>query len=246
MLGGASAFNSSFRNVQLMNSDLTGANLDRNDFSDANLTGAVLRSANLGDTVLVGAVLRNADLTGADVDGATLTGADLSGARWIDGSYCGEGSIGACVTVPAPPVKPGRVGRFPVEASSFDRQKKSGTVTVRQRTANSGTGDSYIGTIGNGDWVKFAGVLVDGVPGQTVVVRLASGATSTGTVEVHVDSASGPKVAEIPVSNTGGWTSWTVDSATASVSAGVHDVYLVFASAGSDDFVNVDWFKFGG
>ncbi len=75
--------------------DLTGAKLQ-----GANLNGAELDRAVLTDADLSSARLRRASLRDARLNGAILTGADLSGATWTDGTICGEGSIGKCLTSP--------------------------------------------------------------------------------------------------------------------------------------------------
>ncbi len=107
----------------LKNMKLTGARLGRSrlagvDLSYTELSVADLRHADLRRAVLIGASLRGADLSGADLRQANLAygdlrGADLSGARlagarldhaiWVDGRYCGVGSVGECRFRPAPP-----------------------------------------------------------------------------------------------------------------------------------------------
>jgi beta-glucosidase len=51
-------------------------------------------------------------------------------------------------------------------------------------------------------------------------------------------------VASVPVSNTGGWQSWTSVTVPAGGATGVHRLYVVFRSASAADFVNVNWFQF--
>jgi uncharacterized protein YjbI with pentapeptide repeats len=92
--------------VDLSNANLSGANLTKTDLSSANLTGANLTEADLSNANLFGANLTNANLFKANLFGANLTGSNLTGAHlfganfsnalWIDGTICGEGSIGKC------------------------------------------------------------------------------------------------------------------------------------------------------
>jgi len=79
-----------------------------------------------------------------------------------------------------------------------------------------------------------------------VTTRIASGATTTGTIEYRLDSATGPLIATVPVSSTGGWQTWASRTATVQPAGvtGVHRLYLVFRSTSTADFVNVNWFQF--
>jgi beta-glucosidase len=126
-----------------------------------------------------------------------------------------------------------------VQAESFAGQ----TGIMTEATTDTG-GGLNIGWIAPGDSVTYSG-LDFGTPSATsVTLRIASGATATGTVQVRLDSTTGPIVASIPVSNTGGWQSWTSRTATLTGSAtGPHQVVLTFTGSGGD-FVNVNWFQF--
>jgi beta-glucosidase len=79
----------------------------------------------------------------------------------------------------------------------------------------------------------------------SVTTRLASGAGITGTVQYRLDGTTGPVIASVPVSNTGGWQSWI--SATVNLSGtatGTHTLYITFSTNGSGDVVNLNWFQF--
>ncbi|OGB83091.1 hypothetical protein A3F66_05105 [candidate division TM6 bacterium RIFCSPHIGHO2_12_FULL_32_22] len=75
----------------LVNTDLSSANLSYLDLTNAKLTNANLRYADL-----TRATLTNADLTNADLSSANLTNANLSNAIWADGRKCASYSIGKC------------------------------------------------------------------------------------------------------------------------------------------------------
>ena len=78
-----------------------------------------------------------------------------------------------------------------------------------------------------------------------VTSRIASGSTASGTIQYRLDSTTGPVIASVPVSNTGGWQAWTSRTTTLSASAtGVHRLYLSRSPAAGGDFVNVNWFQF--
>jgi hypothetical protein len=91
--------------LNLIETNLSGANL-----SAANLSGAILLNANLSRAILYGAnlsgaVLTRADLSGADLSGADLSGADLSGARHLTQRQLGL-TEGDKSTFLPPPLKP--------------------------------------------------------------------------------------------------------------------------------------------
>jgi hypothetical protein len=67
----------------------------------------------------------------------------------------------------------------------------------------------------------------------------------SGLVEVRLDSRSNAPVGSFAVANTGGWQSWRTVPANIGPVTGTHDVYLTFTSGQPNDFVNVNWFRFG-
>ncbi|WP_211588964.1 glycoside hydrolase family 3 N-terminal domain-containing protein [Allorhizocola rhizosphaerae] len=126
-----------------------------------------------------------------------------------------------------------------VQAETFDAQ--SGTQT--EATTDTGGGQN-VGWIAPGDWLAYTNVDFGSVSAVSVLTRIASGATASGTIQYRLDSATGPIIASVPVSNTGGWQSWTTATTTLSASAtGVHTVYLTFTGTGGD-FTNINWFLF--
>ncbi|MEW7992233.1 MAG: pentapeptide repeat-containing protein [Candidatus Thiodiazotropha sp.] len=81
--------------------NLKQANLRLSNLEHAHMHGVNLRNANLMFANLSGASLFDADLSGADLRGANLVGAILikakfDGATWTDGRICAEDSIGEC------------------------------------------------------------------------------------------------------------------------------------------------------
>lgn len=70
--------------VNLINANLSGADLNDADLSGANLSNVNLSGADLIDADLIGAYLILTDLSGADLIGAELIGADLSRANLSD------------------------------------------------------------------------------------------------------------------------------------------------------------------
>jgi beta-glucosidase len=127
-----------------------------------------------------------------------------------------------------------------IGAAYYDGQ--SGTQL--ERCTDSGCGQN-IGWISPGDNVYYNDVAFGPTSPATVTARIASGATASGTVQFRLDSTSGPVVASVPVSNTGGWQSWVSRTVPLSAPAtGTHRLYVTFTGTGGD-FVNLNWFQFG-
>jgi beta-glucosidase len=127
------------------------------------------------------------------------------------------------------------------QAESYSTQ--SGTQT---ETSTDTGGGLDVGHIAMGDWIAYNGVDFGSTAAVSVTTRLASGATVTGTVQYRLDSATGPVIASVPVSNTGGWQNWV--SATTNLTGtatGTHTVYITFTTSASGDLVNLNWFQFG-
>ena len=86
------------------------------------------------------------------------------------------------------------------------------------------------------DWAMYAGVEFGGneeydkIPDSLKIS--ASSATTGGNVEVWLDSLeTGDKIAECPVGNTGGWTTFQTFTAAVKPVSGRHDVYLKFTGS---------------
>jgi beta-glucosidase len=125
------------------------------------------------------------------------------------------------------------------QAESFTSQ--SGVQT--ETTTDTGGGQN-VGFIAPGDWMGYTTVDFGSTSPASVTTRRASGATATGTIQYRLDSTTGPIIASVAVSNTGGWQTWVSTTTTLSGSAtGVHTVFMTFTGTGGD-FTNVNWFQF--
>jgi len=123
------------------------------------------------------------------------------------------------------------------QAESYSSQFGTQTET----TTDTGGGQD-VGYIAAGDWLGYSNVDFGSAGAASVTTRLASGSTSSGTVQYRLDSTTGPVIATVPVSNTGGWQNWVSSSVSASAT-GVHSVYVTF-TGGTGDLVNLNWFQF--
>lgn len=123
-----------------------------------------------------------------------------------------------------------------IEAEDFTTQHGVGVET----TTDTG-GGLNIGWADDGDFLYFPQVdFGDGA--SEVQLRFAT-ESNTGTVEIRLDDPdSGALLASVPVSSTGGWTSWATLTAPASGASGVESVYVVFT--GADGVGNLNYLQF--
>ncbi len=122
-------------------------------------------------------------------------------------------------------------------------------IQAESRNAQAGTTiyeGYYVGSIGNGDNLRFDGVNFGSPTARDFVARAASGAAGgiSGLVEVRLDSLSNAPIGSFAIANTGGWTSWREIPANVGSVTGTHTVYLTFTSGQPNDYVNIDWFRF--
>ena len=108
-----------------------------------------------------------------------------------------------------------------------------------------GEGGMDVTNIWNGNWIHLRGVDFTAAGATNFSARIAS-AGPGGSIELHVDSLTGPLLGTCPAPATGGWQSWanascTVDGNTAK---GVHDLYLKFTGATTTNLFNFDYWQF--
>jgi len=102
----------------------------------------------------------------------------------------------------------------------------------------------YISDIHNGDYIKVRCVDFSKVNSNTeIAFRLAS-ALRGGTIEMHIDSLGGEKIAEVYCPGTGGWEQWqTFKTKLTKKVIGVHDVYFNFVGRKGPKLFNFDWWQ---
>ena len=135
------------------------------------------------------------------------------------------------------------------EAVAFFNAASSETVIVHLEAENysqqsgiqTSSGGSAVGYIENGDYIVFTGQTLSSAVEQ-LKARVASN-TSGGTLSIHLDSLAAAAVATLPVSNTGGWTSWLLATASAPIPAGTYDIYVQF-TGGAGYLFDIDWLQF--
>lgn len=86
-------------------------------------------------------------------------------------------------------------------------------------------GGEVLDNIRNDSWAAFSKVLFDGA---TELHARVSSLTAGGSIEVHLDSLSGPLVSKLIVFNTGAWENFVNVSAPITAVSGEHTVYMRF------------------
>ncbi|MCW2503701.1 MAG: 1,3-beta-glucanase [Actinomycetia bacterium] len=161
--------------------------------------------------------------------------------RLLAASFLALGLV--CADVQAADAAPGDVSFSFLQAE--DAEAQQGTTTEATQDVDGG---SDLTSVSNGDWIRYDQIqFLWQAPAMFFQVRIASGAARnvTGTIEVRIDSDTGPAIASVPVASTGGWQSWTTPTvALTRTVAYRHDVYVRFVSAQKSDFVNVNWIRF--
>jgi len=110
----------------------------------------------------------------------------------------------------------------PTRAENFDAY--SGVKLVDESKA-AGTA---VGAVTAGDWIEFAGSALG--QATTFTARVAKASAGSGSIQIHLDSPTGPVVGTASVASTGDVYTYATASAALSGAAGTHDVYLVFGS----------------
>jgi beta-glucosidase len=86
-----------------------------------------------------------------------------------------------------------------------------------------------IGAVGSGNWIKFADSAL-GHGATTFTASVAKASPGAGSIQIRLDSPTGPLVGTATVPSTGSVYTYATTSAPVSGAAGTHDVYLVFGS----------------
>jgi glucosylceramidase len=123
-----------------------------------------------------------------------------------------------------------------IQASSYNNM--SGFETESTSDTDGGFDMGYSN---DGSWAEYKSVDF-GTGVSQVNVRVASGG-SGGTLEFHLDSATGPLAGTATLPVTGGWQTW--NTVTASVSAtGIRNLFIVIHGTGTAGIANLNWFQF--
>jgi O-glycosyl hydrolase len=94
--------------------------------------------------------------------------------------------------------------------------------------------------LANNENLKYDNVSFAGTP-LTFQMRYAT--LFSGTIEFHLDSATGPLLASIPFSPNN-YTKSGVVAGSVTPSAGAHNLYIVAKGSGTNELINLNWIKF--
>ncbi len=102
-------------------------------------------------------------------------------------------------------------------------------------------GGSYVGSIDNGDWIRFDKFFL-GVGPKRFTARI-SGSQNGGSIELRLGSATGTLIGTCNVPASPNLTAWRSASVNLAQPRGLTDLFLVF-KGGSGSLMNLDSFKF--
>jgi glucosylceramidase len=99
-----------------------------------------------------------------------------------------------------------------------------------------------LGYASDGSWLEYDNIDFGNGP-SGVDVRWAS-AGSGGVLEFHIDSTSGPVIAQGTLPVTGGWETWQTFPMSVSAAQGLHKLFVIFRGSGAGGLGNLNWFHF--
>ena len=108
-------------------------------------------------------------------------------------------------------------------------------------TKSDGMNGIYVTDISNGDYIKVRSV--DFGKGATRFQASVATSTDGGTIEIHLDDASGTLIGTCPVKNTGVELIWEKATCNIKKQGGIHDLYFVFKTDGNNSF-HFDYWQF--
>ena len=112
------------------------------------------------------------------------------------------------------------------------------------KAENSDAAGVFVSDIQNGDYIKVREVDF-GAQSPRSFTATAASALQGGSIEVHLDSLRGQRIARLQVPRTGGWEAWqTLKADVQPAVTGKHDVYFTFRGNKGAKLMNFDWWKF--
>ncbi|WP_082096668.1 glycoside hydrolase family 43 protein [Paenibacillus wulumuqiensis] len=122
-----------------------------------------------------------------------------------------------------------------VEAETIGWQ--AGISTEPSQAGGGPISNMNVTNINNGDWIAVGKADMGWSGARAFKATVAS--NTGGTIEVRLDSATGPLVGTLQVPSTGGMQNWREVQTTIRNATGVHNLYLVF-TGGSGNLFNLD------
>lgn len=107
-------------------------------------------------------------------------------------------------------------------------------------------GGMNVTDIDDGDFIRVMNVDFGATGASAFLARVASDAkpkaSKGSTIELHLDTADGPLIGTVPVSDTGG--AWKTEAAAVTGATGVHDLFFVFKGEPTGDLFKFDFWQF--
>jgi glucosylceramidase len=134
-------------------------------------------------------------------------------------------------------------GGYVVKATHLIQASSFNSSTNLQTEASADTQGGYdLGYVSNDSYAAYQNV--DFASGFTNVVGRLASAGNGGTLELHLDAPTGPRLGTLPIPVTGGWQTWQSVTNAVAGGGGQHALYAVFK--GSSSIGNLNWLQFSG
>lgn len=153
---------------------------------------------------------------------------------YIDGGFKIAANSVAAIQVSSP---------VPVSSPASVTSATSTFLGLQYSTQSGGMksdGYSGLGYIDGGDWIEYDQVNFG--TGVTSFTADVAGTYAGGSIQLRLDSVSGPLIGTLKFTATGAWNNYTPESTTVSGASGVHKLYLVFE--GGTSVCNLKSFTF--
>jgi carbohydrate binding protein with CBM6 domain len=152
----------------------------------------------------------------------------------------------AASSEPAPPsAEPTTEAPKPTVYRVLQAEEANGNGGTDSQDTEDEGGGKNVGWIAEGDWLRFDDFDFGPVPATQLESRVASEAGNGGRMEIRLDTQEGPVIGTLNVTGTQGWQTWRTDVTTITPTTGRHTVFLVFRRSDGNDFLNLNWIKFG-
>ncbi|WP_063795645.1 carbohydrate-binding protein [Paenibacillus sp. Soil750] len=129
-----------------------------------------------------------------------------------------------------------------VEAETIGWNGGISTETTTQPGGMVSSVNLAVSIINDGDWTAVSKVDFGATGAGTFKANVAS--SGGGNIELHLDSATGPLIGTLPISNTGGDDVWKTKTTSVSGATGVHNVFMVYTGASTGNLFKVDSWQF--
>jgi hypothetical protein len=155
-------------------------------------------------------------------------------------SYGADGSIPKFTMSKTGPQQLGTLNPF----QTVQAETIAFSAGLKTEKCNDAGGGLDVTNIHNDDYIKVKG-LNFGSGASSLDVRVAS-ATAGGSIELHLDSLTGPLIGSCTIQGTGGAQTWTTKTCSITGASGTRDLFFKFVGSGTGPLFNFNWWKFGG